>query len=324
MRSLFGAMSTRLRGLMISMVLSFAPLSSLLAQGYELQCEVTLNVERLQSEARVRLANFAQTVRNYMNNYRWTNSTEFETDEDRIKCQIQFVFMDANLGASPPVYSAQVFIGVTRPIYRSTLTASTLRMLDGALEFSYNEQQGVLLHNELVHNPLASFLDFYGNVIIGYDFDTYRKLSGTPYFEKALRIKRLAQEQGPFPRGWQFGDNGGLNRAVMIDEILDARFIRLRELFYEYHYNGLDEFYYDANAARTNILNCIKAIAEIDMRFPRSLFIRRFFESKAIEIAEVFRGAPLAMRQELLEVLRTVDPSRLQQTYEPALSGERP
>jgi hypothetical protein len=106
-------------------------------------------------------------------------------------------------------------------------------MLDGALEFAYSEQQGALLHNELVHHPLASFLDFYANIIIGYDFDTYRKLSGTPYFEKALRIKRLAQERGPFLRGWQFGDNGGLNRAVMIDEILDARFIRLREILYE-------------------------------------------------------------------------------------------
>jgi hypothetical protein len=304
--------------------LFFAAAPLLFAQGYELQCEVTLNVERLQSEARVRLAGFAQVVRNYMNNYRWTNSTEFETDEDRIKCQIEFIFMDANLGASPPVYSAQVFIGVTRPIYRSTLTASTLRMLDGALEFSYNEQQGVLLHNELVHHPLASFLDFYANVIIGYDFDTYRKLSGTPYFEKALRIKRLAQERGPFPRGWQFGDNGGLNRAAMIDEILDARFIKLREILYDYHYNGLDEFYRDPNAARQTILNCIKEIAEIDTRFPRSLFVRRIFESKAIEISEVFRSAPLAMRQELLEILRKVDPSRLQQTYEPNLAGDRP
>ncbi|MCS7013507.1 MAG: DUF4835 family protein [Chloroherpetonaceae bacterium] len=296
----------------------------LYAQQPELQCEVTLNVERLQSEARVRLANFAQTVRNYMNNYRWTNSTEFETDEDRIKCQIQFVFMDANLGASPPVYSAQVFIGVTRPIYRASMTASTLRMLDGALEFAYNEQQGVLLHNELVHNPLASFLDFYANVIIGYDFDTYRKLGGTPYFEKALRIKRLAQEQSPFPRGWQFGDNGGNNRAAMIDEILDARFLKMREVLYDYHYNGLDEFYRDPNAARETILNCIKTIAEVDARFPRSLFVRRFFESKAIEITEVFRSAPQKMREELLEILRKVDPSRLQQTYEPNLAGNRP
>lgn len=317
-------MLKRWKSISVFIALFFARSPALFAQGYELQCDVTLNVERLQSEARVRLANFAQTVRNYMNDYRWTNSTEFETDEDRIKCQIQFVFMDANLGASPPVYSAQVFIGVTRPIYRASLTSSTLRMLDGALEFPYNEQQGVLLHNELVHNPLASFLDFYGNVIIGYDFDTYRKLSGTPYFEKALRIKRLAQEQGPFPRGWQFGDNGGLNRAAMIDEILDARFIRLREILYDYHYNGLDEFYRDPNAARETILNCIKAIAEIDTRFPRSLFVRRIFESKAIEISEVFRSAPLAMRQELLEILRRVDPSRLQQTYEPALSGDRP
>ncbi len=303
--------------LVVSLCLS---LQRLAAQ--ELQCVVTVNLERLQSDARLRLTNFSQVVASYLNNHRWTNSTEFETDEDRIRCQIQFEFVSADITGAIPQYSARVFIASGRPIFRTLKTSPLLRIFDGGFDFAYSEQQGVLIHNEQINTPLASFLDYYALVILGYDADSFRKNGGTPYFERALRIKRLAQEQAGQKRGWQSSDNAGDNRSVFVDELLDARFLKLREDFFNYHYNGLDEFHKSAEDGRKELLESLKSIAEIDARFPRSLVVRRFFEAKATEIADVFRSASPAMKRELLEVLRRVDPSRLQQTYEPALASQ--
>lgn len=287
-------------------------------RGQELQVDVRVNLEQLPAEARVRLVNFRQTVMEYMNRHRWTNNAEFETDEDRIQCQIEFTFLSANVNVAPAQYSAQMFIGASRPIYRSLRASSLLRMLDANVNFAYDERQNVLIHNELVFTPLGTLLDYYAYLILAFDADTFDKLGGTQLFTKAFNIRQLAQTQatGNFARGWRADDGGGDNRAQMIQEYLDPRFLPFREEFYNYHYNGLDEFHKDPDKARRRIADALKKIAEIDARFPRSLVVKRFFEAKAIEIGEIFKNASPELKQEVYLVLRRVDPSR-GNVYEP-------
>ncbi|MCS6988236.1 MAG: DUF4835 family protein [Chloroherpetonaceae bacterium] len=290
--------------------------------GQELQVDVRVNVEQLPAEARVRLVNFRQTVMDYLNRHRWTNNPEFETDEDRIQCQIEFTFLSANVNVAPAQYSAQMFVGASRPIYRSLRSSSLLRMLDANVNFAYDERQNVLIHNELVFTPLGTLLDYYAYLILAFDADTFDKHGGTPLFTKAFNIRQLAQTQatGNFARGWRADDGGGDNRAQMIQEYLDPRFLPFREEFYNYHYNGLDEFHKDPDKARRRIADALKKIAEIDARFPRSLVVKRFFEAKAIEIGEIFKNASPELKQEVYLVLRRVDPSR-GNVYEPYFAG---
>lgn len=288
----------------------------------ELLVDVRVNLEQLPAEARVRLANFRQTVLDYFNRHRWTNSTEFETDEDKIQCQIEFTFLSANINVAPAQYSAQMFVGASRPIYRSLRASSLLRTLDANVNFFYDERQSVLVHNELVFTPLTSLFDYYAYLILAIDAETFDKQGGTPYFTKAFNIRQLAQSQatGNFARGWRVDDGGGDNRAQMIQEYIDARFLPFRDEFYTYHYNGLDEFHKDPEKARRRIADSLKKIAEIDARFPRSLVVKRFFEAKAIEIGEIFKNASPELKQEVYLILRRVDPSR-GNVYEPYFTG---
>ncbi len=297
-------------------------LSVFSASAQELLVDVRVNLEQLPAEARVRLMNFRQTVSDYLNRHRWTNNQEFETDEDKIQCQIEFTFLSANVNVAPAQYSAQMFVGASRPIYRSLRASSLLRTLDVNVNFFYDERQSVLVHNELIFTPLASLLDYYAYLILAFDADTFDRQGGTPLFTKAFNIRQLAQSQatGNFARGWRIDDGNGDNRAQMIQEYLDPRFLPFRDEFYNYHYHGLDEFYKDPEKARRRIAESLKKIAELDARFPRSLVVKRFFEAKAIEIGEIFKNASPELKQEVYAILRRVDPSR-GSIYEPYFTG---
>jgi hypothetical protein len=165
-------------------------------------------------------------------------------------------------------------------------------------------------------------LDYYAYLILAFDAETFDKQGGTQLFTKAFNIRQLAQSQatGNFARGWRVDDGGGDNRAQMIQEYLDPRFLPFRDEFYNYHYNGLDEFHKDSDKARRRIADSLKKIAEIDARFPRSLVVKRFFEAKAIEIGEIFKNASPELKQEVYAILRRVDPSR-SNVYEPYFTG---
>ncbi|MBC8043801.1 MAG: DUF4835 family protein [Rhizobacter sp.] len=281
----------------------------------ELECNVRANLERIPSDSRLKLrgsgsTSFEQIVQNYLNNHRWT--TEDFGEEDRVVCDIEFIFLSADIVQSPAQYTAQMVVSSRRPVYRSLKPTLAFRTLDANVSFSFDERQLSLPHNEDIYGPLTSLLDYYALVILGTDFDTFSKQGGTPYFDRANRIARRAQTLGTFKTGWQTSDAAGINRAVLIDELLDPRYAPVRDVFFQYHYDGLDEFYRDPVKSRGQITLCIEKIGEIDTRYPRSSIIRRVFESKYIEIGELFKVAPLEERKRTYDLLLKVDPSHKQ------------
>ncbi|MDX2130294.1 MAG: DUF4835 family protein [Chloroherpetonaceae bacterium] len=290
--------------------------------GQEIQCDVKINVDQLPSDARKRIENFRQVVMDYINTFRWTNLTEFQTPEDRIQVRIEFQFTAADINASPPRYSAQVAFSSSRPIYRSLRFASIIRLFDTDLDFLYDDRQGNLIHNDLIFNPLPSFLDYYAYIIIGYDQDTFEKFGGTVHYERARRILQLAQANNTSPRGWRLSDGGGINRQNLVDELLDPRFNAAREAFYDYHYNALDEFHGDPIAARRKVADAVNAVVDTELRFPRSMFVRRFFDSKFLEIGEIFRTSDQQLRREVYESVIKADPSRRQKYEEMLIQGK--
>jgi hypothetical protein len=280
------------------------------AQSGEIQCDVRIVTEQLTSDARLRLQNFRKAVSDYMNNYKWTNSQEFETDEDRIYMQLQFNFTAADITQTPAQYTAQILVVSQRPIYRSLRPCSMLRMLEPNISFQYDERQSVILHNEQQYTPLGSLLDFYALLVLGLDGDSFDKMGGNPYYDRAIRVKRLAQSQAANSRGWNADDNNRDNRALLMEELVDPRFFPLRDEFYKYHYDGLDMFQKNPEEGRQKIIEAIKKYSELDARFPRSNIIRRFFEAKFLEVGEVFKNGTPAQKQEIFQYLIRVDPSR--------------
>jgi hypothetical protein len=281
------------------------------AAAQELDCNVTIDMEQLTSEARENLAEFVSQIRQYMNGYHWTKEG---IDGDKIQCTVQIKFVGAS---SENHYTAQAFIGSQRQIYRLGKNSAMLRVLDEKWEFQYIRNQS-LNHDEYRFDPLLSFLDFYGNLIIGYEFDSYKPSDGTQFFQKALDIVNKSRSAGSAGAGWEASPRATFSRGQLVDELLNPKFEDFREAVFQYHFKGLDLLYKNGVKARKNVLSSMEMIAKVLEKVNQnSLAIRLFFDTKAPEIADVFKDDP--DRETILTRLGKIDPAH-QSDYDETLS----
>ena len=295
-------MKTRLfSGILVLLLCSPFVLRDLtLAQ--EVDCTVKVNYESVAATAKELLADLPSDVRQYINNYKWGP----DNLDQKIKCTMD-IFVQSVSGDNS--FSGQVFIGSKRPVYGTEKSSAVVRILDDAWEFNY-VRGNPLNHNPYTFSDLASFLDFYIYIIIGYDYDTYEPLGGTPFFQKASDIASLGRSSGQ--KGWQL-TRGTYNRAQLVDALLNPKFQVVRQASCIYHFTGLDSLSLNPQRALGNVLSALemigKARTEAD---PRNLLIKTFFEAKHMEVADIFASYP---DRSVYLKLGSIDPSHLQ-TYE--------
>lgn len=297
--------------------LAYLLMSSLLiffraaATAQELDCEVRINTEQLTSDAVDNLSDFVAQVKQYMTSTRWTKD-DFEGD--RIKCTF-----DIFLRGSPSSgrYVAQVFVGSQRKIWDlrtkkpTEQSTATVRIFDDSWEFSYT--RGIpLVRNEYRFDPLASFLDFYVYLILGFDYDSYESMGGTPHLQKALNILNLSRSAGS-PRGWEFPGSGTFSRTRFIDELNSEKFADFREAIHTYHAEGLDRLSKDRSAALAKVYEAIESIGKVKKRInQQSVVIKTFFDTKYLELCELFLNHP---DETIYQKLSFIDPSH-QKSYD--------
>jgi hypothetical protein len=293
-------------------ILAFVLLTAHSTRAQELDVDVTINTQQLPSDALDNLSDFAQQVKQYLNNTRWTS--EMFSPADRIKCTLSIFFKGS---PSTGRYLAQVFIGSQRKVWDLRTGRPTgnntimLRIFDENWEFGYT--RGVqLTRNEFRFDPLTSFLDFYAYLILGFDFDSYESMGGTPHFQKALNIFNLSRSAGS-GRGWEFPGSGTYNRTRLVDELASEKYKEFREAIYTYHAEGLDEISTNKNEALAKILGAIENLGKVKRRFgEQSLAIKTFFDTKYLELCEIFLDYP---DETIYRRLSAIDPSH-QKSYE--------
>ncbi len=272
----------------------------------EIECEITTDLQQLPSEARDNLVDFVPQLKQYINSNRWTQEG---IGNNKIRCTMNIMFQGS---PTKNHYVAQVFIGSLRPVFKTSQTTAVIRLLDDSWEFDYNRYQP-FIHNELNFDPLLSFVDFYMYLVLGYDFDTWGNLDGTPYFQKAADIVSRAHGAPNAGKGWDITGQSTYQRAQLIDELLNEKFRGLREAAYRYHYKGLDLLHKDRVKARKNIFSSLQKIRKLlDKINQQSQAARLFFDSKYLEIAATFVDDP---DRGIYNKLVRIDPSH-QTTYE--------
>lgn len=278
------------------------------ALSQELDCDVSItDAQALTAEARDNLVDFAQQLKDYMNKHRWTK--EGIEGGEKIKCAIQIKFLGA---PTDNHYSAQAFVGSQRPIFKLGRNTATMRVLDEKWEFEYSRYQS-LTHDEYRFDPLLSFLDYYAYVIIGYDFDSYKSGDGTPYFQKAFEIVNKARGTTAGSKGWESAVRGSFSRGQLVEELLNPKYQDFREATFKYHYRGLDNLYKNEVKARKHALAGLEMISNLVEKVnQQSLIIRTFFDTKYMEIAEIFQKDPSA---DIYARLAKIDPAH-QTTYD--------
>mgnify|MGYP001614618207 CR=1 FL=1 len=269
----------------------------------DLDCVVKVKYESVPTTNKDLLVNFESDVRDYINSYKWGS----DNLDEKIRCTFDINIQNV---VGQDRYSAQVFIGSSRPIYNGSNTSAVLRLFDDTWEFTYVRGRPIT-HNPYSFNDLASFFDFYVYLIIGYDYDTYDNLNGTPHFQKAADIASLARSSGG--KGWQPSKGGGYSRGQLIEEILNARFAPVRSASFKYHFGGLDSIATSKERAYNNIVDAIRMIGEVKKTADaRNQIIKVFFETKFKEISELFVGYS---DPKIYLDLAAMDPSH-QTTYE--------
>ncbi|MER3523637.1 MAG: hypothetical protein C4326_06085 [Ignavibacteria bacterium] len=294
-------------GLLIMLTILIAALAAVTAVtsttiAQQVQCDIRVNYESIPSTNKDLLTNFAADVRDYINNYSWGS----DVLDEPIKCTME-IFIQNVVGENR--YSAQVFVGSSRPIYSSNQSSAVLRLKDEAWEFTYIRARPIN-HNLYTFNDLASFLDFYVYLIIGFDYDTYDNLNGTPHFQKAADIASLGRSAGA--RGWQ-PSTSGFSRIQLIEEILNARFAPVRTASFLYHFAGLDSLSSAPDRAYRNMIEAIRMIGDVKKTADaRNQIIRVFFDTKYMELAQLFVNY---RDPKVYYDLATIDPTH-QTTYE--------
>ena len=184
----------------------------------EIRCTVAIDTRQLQTTQSVdkQIYNDLQkAISDFVNNRKWTND-KFSAEE-RINCYITiYITKVPSIG----FFEANAQIQVTRPIYGGSYDSNILTFVDREWQFQYNTSQPLDVFNENAYsNNLSSILAFYANVILGIDYDSFSKLGGTDYIQKAFTIANNAsQGVENCERGWKaFEDRR--NRYWLIENL---------------------------------------------------------------------------------------------------------
>jgi hypothetical protein len=252
--------------------------------GYaQIECDVTVNFDQV-SASKDKLVNFERDLETYINSQKWSVD---DLGGEKIKCTMN-IFITAADGNS---FKAQAFIGSSRPVFigkkPSDKKTPMIRIFDDKWDFVYIQGQP-LFRNETQYDPLTDFIDFYMYIIVGFDYDSYDKLSGTQYFRKAFSICTQAPSSAT---GWDRGTGSTYSKYNFTEEILNPTNQSFREGWHSYHFRGLDLLATKPEKGYENILVMLNNIKSLKQNSnPRAVLFKTFFDTKYSELAEVFKG----------------------------------
>lgn len=268
----------------IPILLFFFTTLSLFSQ--EIEANVVVNLEQLEFEARNNVSNFDRDLMSYINNQSFTGE---KWEGPKIPVEINIYLS----GGRNSKYSARMFIVSKRFLDgpdEITGQSVALRMIEDKWSFEYG-LGAFLSFNMLRFDRISSMIDYYMFLIIGMDKDTYGELDGSKEYEKAKSIFQLGTSN-QIPGFQSFSQPGEFTKYNLITELTDMRYEEFRKLIFAYYVDGLDKMAFDKEAA-------IQAIAEIiqDMALFKknkltgpSVLLQLFFDTKAQELASIFKG----------------------------------
>ena len=268
----------------------------------ELSCRVIINSQQIQTTNRSIFDQMEKTFEDFINDRVWTDDQY--KNQEKIKCVIQIT-----LESSPEIgsYSGAVQIVAARPVYNTTYESKLINFADRNFDFQYTESQPLNYTDGSFTDNLTSLLAYYAYMILGYDYDTFSRMGGTRYFDRAQQIVNSAQGQAG--AGWeQFSSTR--NRYWWVNDMQNQVMSNYREAVYEYHRKGLDLMQSDLDNARASMLGALKKIQTSNKSKPRSILVISFLDAKKDELINVFSKGDMGVRREAFDILKELDPAR--------------
>lgn len=254
-----------------------------------LNFQVTVQTERLQPRDREDLQDLDQKLVSYINNSTWSDHNQ----DIVLEGNLQIIVETFSTRGSDKVYRAQFLV--------SSPSGENFR--DKACEFTYYPSQSFEFYRT-AFDPLPSLVDYYMNMVIGGEMDTYELFAGTPFYNKAQDIANQGQLSN-YQLGWT-------KRLEQVIRTTDADHVPLREAKF-YYYEGLYFIEKERNPAyaRKFAKGVIERLEKVYNKRPNSAALKRFLDSHFQELPKLLQ---FDKNRDNLNVLIRID-ARHRDTY---------
>jgi hypothetical protein len=275
-------------------------LAPIIGFSQELNCQVQVLSQQIQRSDKRIFETLQNSIFEFMNNTRWTN--DVYKMEERIECTILINVTDQ---VSNDEFRGTLQIQSRRPVYKTSYNTVMFNYSDQDFQFKYLEFQPLEFALNTFTTNLTSMLAFYAYMVIGFDYDSFSPLGGTPHFQKAQTV--VANAQNTPEKGWKAFD-GNKNRYWMVENLMSQTFEPLRNCYYRYHRKGLDNMGQEMDDSREEIVNAILDMNSVHKIKPVSFNMQVFFTAKADEIVDIYSKAFPDLKSKIVQICSELDP----------------
>lgn len=249
-------------------------------RGRVISAKVTVIVEKLPQEKKVRMTDFAEKVQNYINNRKWI-------EEDFVRpfdVGFQFFLEDNPSGIEDR--------------YKCSLIAAgpDIQYYDKRALFPF--QEGETIEESATYVPVRGLIDFYMYMIIANELDKYGASAGDHYFTKARGLMQEGK-YSLFAYGWDI-------REDLVLALASDNYKKFREMK-DYFFYGLWSTDEPAQT-RHYVMEALKRLEEVLKENKDNLAAKNFIAAHYQEIIDIFKnGKDLTP----FEILLRIDPERV-------------
>lgn len=285
---------------LISLFLLLLMVPCLRAQ--ELNCRVEVNTSQLEGTNKSVFETLQGAINEYVNTTQWTPA-QFAANE-RIECTLFFNI--TKYDESTGLMEGTIQVQSLRPVYNSSYLSTVINFKDNKVDFTYTEGEPLIYSENSMESQLTQILNFYVYLILAVDFDTFSSHGGDPFFERLETIVQQGQSSGE--SGWKaFEDTK--NRAAVLASFTDPSTRIIRDLYYEYHLQGLDQMSVSPDKGRKTIDTALDKLSEIFKLAPMSVGLSMFKDAKMDELVNIYSKASSDERQHAYDVLSPIFPT---------------
>jgi len=267
----------------------------------ELQCNVSVSSSRIEGTYKEIFQTMRTDISEFMNTRKWTDN-QFSFDE-RIVCTI-FIQITDQIGSDQ--FKGTIQVQLNRPVFNSSYQTPILNIKDNDFDVRYVEFQPLEFSETSNTNALTNILAYYAYTILGFDYDTFSPMGGTPFFQRAKDIVNKAQNSRE--KGWRAFE-GNHNRFWLVDNLTNKAYSPFRDLMYRYHRLGLDVMSEKPDIGRGEIADALKNMQKVYRARPDTYINRIFFDAKSDEIVNIFSKGSTDEKSRIMTVLSECDPA---------------
>ena len=270
--------------------------------GQQLNCEVIVNSSFINQTEKQIFTNLERNIETYLNTNDWDD--QYLQNFERINCSLIITL----LNYSDNFFNCNFEIKSFRPVFKTDYQTNIFLFKDNGVSFNYESNQYIIRSQNRFESDLASILEFYANLMIGLDKDSFALDSGKSNFLKSKKILDFASSNSQSNMWSQNYNNGRINKYWLVENLISPNYSIIKEIYYDYHRKGLDIIIQDKEMALETISETIAKFNLINRLRPNSIMQQMFFQSKNDEIFNLYKNNNKAYINNLKNNLNRVSP----------------